>query len=288
MKSDFQPAREPVALITGTSSGFGLLTALELAGQGYHVIAAMRDISRSGELLKLAEHADIRERIHPVTMDVTDEAAVNRTVAEAEAAWGGIDVLVNNAGFAVGGFTEEVSMEDWRRQMETNFFGVIAVSKAAIPGMRVRRSGIIINVSSVSGLTGFPGYGPYAASKFAVEGFSESLRQELAGFGIRVVLVEPGSFRTPIWDKGIDGLQVREASPYARELDDVLRYSRRTAMNAPHPRAVAELIGRIVRMRSPKLRYPVGKGTRLLIIGKTLLPWKLLERIIANGLRSGQ
>ncbi|WP_246187983.1 SDR family oxidoreductase [Paenibacillus tengchongensis] len=288
MTSDNQPPRAPVALVTGTSSGFGLLVALQLAAQGCRVIAGMRDLTRGAELLKQAEHMNMSGRIHPVIMDVTDEASVIKAVSEAEAAMGGIDILVNNAGFAVGGFTEEISMAEWRRQMDTNFFGVVAVSKAVIPGMRKRREGIIINVSSVSGLTGFPGYGPYAASKFAVEGFSESLRQELAGFGVKVVLVEPGSFRTPIWDKGIAGLQVREDSPYRRELEDVLRYSRRTAMTAPDPSRVAELIGRIVRMRSPKLRYPVGKGTRLLIIGRTLLPWKLLERIIARGLRTGK
>jgi NAD(P)-dependent dehydrogenase (short-subunit alcohol dehydrogenase family) len=135
-------------------------------------------------------------------------------------------------------------------------------------------------------LTGFPGYAPYAASKFAVEGFSESLRQEMLSFGVRVVLVEPGSFRTPIWGKGIAGIHSSEGSPYQARLDEVLRYSRRTAETAPDPQEVAELIGRITEKRAPKLRYPVGKGSRTLILGKTLLPWKTLEGIISKSLRA--
>lgn len=193
---------------------------------------------------------------------------------------------MNNAGFAVGGFVEEVSMETWRRQMETNFFGLIAVTKAVLPFMRAQRSGLIINVSSVSGLTGFPGYAPYAASKFAVEGFSESLRQEMLSYGVRVVLVEPGSFRTPIWGKGIAGIHSPEGSPYRARLEEVLRYSRRSAETAPDPQEVADLIARITAKRAPRLRYPVGKGSRVLMIGKALIPWKVLEGIISKSLRA--
>ncbi|UQZ37667.1 short-chain dehydrogenase [Paenibacillus sp. PK3_47] len=273
------------ALVTGTSSGFGLLTAVTLAGKGYQVIATMRDLSRKNELLSQAEQAGVHKQIHLMTMDVTDSVSVQSAVASITEAYGRIDVLVNNAGFAVGGFIEEVSMEEWRRQMETNFFGLVAVTKAVLPVMREQREGLIINVSSVSGLSGFPGYGPYAASKWAVEGFSESLRQEMSPFGVRVVLVEPGSFRTPIWEKGIGGIQVNEASPYKEKLEEVLRYSRRTAETAPDPRQVADLIGRITAISAPKLRYPVGKGSRMLMIGKALLPWKMLERIIARGLK---
>lgn len=286
MKSTLHQNQDPTALITGTSSGFGLLTAITLARRGYKVIATMRDLSRKGELVRQAEQAGVLERIHLMTLDVTEESSVNSAVRTVIDLFGRVDVLVNNAGFAVGGFVEEVSMEEWRRQMETNFFGLIAVTKAVLPLMRAQREGLIINVSSVSGLTGFPGYAPYAASKFAVEGFSESLRQEMRSFGIRVVLVEPGSFRTPIWEKGIAGIHSSEGSPYQTRLDEVLRYSRRSAETAPDPREVAELIGRITAKRAPKLRYPVGKGSRLLTLGKILLPWKLLESIVAGSLRA--
>ncbi|MBU5356210.1 SDR family oxidoreductase [Paenibacillus barcinonensis] len=277
--------QHPVALITGTSSGFGMLTAITLAKQGYHVAATMRDLSRKGELASRAEKENLGDRIHYVQLDVTDSKSVQTAVDTVMQQYGRIDVLVNNAGFAVGGFIEEVAMEDWRRQMETNLFGLIAVTRTALPVMRKQQSGLIINLSSVSGLSGFPGYAPYAASKFAVEGFTESLRHEMSSFGIRVVLVEPGAYRTPIWNKGLGEIHRHEDSPYQHKLDAVLRYSRQASETAPDPQEVADLIGRITRMRSPRLRYALGKGSRLLIIGKALLPWKWLERLIARGLQ---
>lgn len=274
-----------VALITGTSSGFGLLTALELAKQGYKVIATMRDLRRKSELEKQAEQAGLLQQIHFMTLDVTDSDSISTVIASVSDTYGGIDILVNNAGFAVGGFIEEISMEEWHRQMDTNFFGLVAVTKAVLPVMRVQESGTIINVSSISGLSGFPGFAPYASSKFAVEGFSESLRHEMSPYGIRVVLIEPGSFRTPIWGKGMEQLQSHDDSPYKERLNAVLRYSKHTAETAPDPVLVAKLIGRITQMKSPRLRYAIGKGTQILILGKTLLPWKWLERIIAKELR---
>lgn len=276
---------DPVALITGTSSGFGLLTVITLAKQGYRVVATMRDLSRREELARLAEQAGISERVQVVQLDVTDPESVQKAVGTVLQNNGRIDILVNNAGFAVGGFIEEVSMEDWRRQMETNLFGLIAVTRAVLPVMREQKQGLIINLSSVSGLSGFPGYAPYAASKFAVEGFTESLRHEMSSFGVRVVLVEPGAYRTPIWNKGLGEIHRNEDSPYTHKLDAVLRYSKHASETAPDPQEVANLIGRIARMRAPRLRYALGKGSRVLIIGKALLPWKWLEWIIARGLK---
>ncbi|WP_235431538.1 SDR family oxidoreductase [Paenibacillus sp. VT-400] len=275
----------PVALITGTSSGFGMLTAITLAKQGYLVVATMRDLSRREELVKLAEQAGITERLQYMQLDVTDAESVKKAVGSVLLNNGRIDMLVNNAGFAVGGFIEEISMEDWRRQMETNLFGLIAVTRAVLPVMREQKQGLIINLSSVSGLSGFPGYAPYAASKFAVEGFTESLRHEMSSFGVRVVLVEPGSYRTPIWNKGLGEIHRSEDSPYKHKLDAVLRYSKHASETAPDPQEVADLIGRIARMRAPRLRYALGKGSRVLILGKAVLPWKWLERIIALGLK---
>ncbi|WP_312884387.1 SDR family oxidoreductase [Paenibacillus xylanilyticus] len=275
----------PVTLITGTSSGFGMLTAISLAKQGYRVAATMRDLSRNGELVNLAEQAGVADRLHYMRLDVTDSDSIQAAVATVLQIYGRIDMLVNNAGFAVGGFIEEVSMDDWRRQMETNLFGLIGMTRAVIPVMRKQQQGLIINLSSVSGLSGFPGYAPYAASKFAVEGFTESLRHEMTSFGIRVVLVEPGAYRTPIWDKGLGEIHRSDDSPYKDKLDAVLRYSRHAGQTAPDPQEVADLIVRIARMRSPRLRYALGKGSRLLIFGKTLLPWKWLEWIIARGLK---
>ncbi|WP_458126007.1 SDR family oxidoreductase [Paenibacillus sp. Z3-2] len=285
VKKTKEGANAPVALITGTSSGFGMLTAITLAKQGYLVVATMRDLSRKEELARLAEQAGITERLQYVQLDVTDAVSVDKAVGTVLQTNGRIDMLVNNAGFAVGGFIEEVSMDDWRRQMETNLFGLIAVTRAVLPMMREQKQGLIVNLSSVSGLSGFPGYAPYAASKFAVEGFTESLRHEMSSFGVRVVLVEPGAYRTPIWNKGLGEIHRNEDSPYKHKLDAVLRYSKHASETAPDPQEVADLIGRIARMRAPRLRYALGKGSRVLIVGKALLPWKWLERIIARGLR---
>lgn len=274
----------PVALITGTSSGFGLLTALTLARRGYQVVATMRDLERRHELEEKAVSEGVADRIRCLRLDVTEHSAIGPAMDEIVRRYGRLDLLVNNAGLAVGGFVEEVPMEEWRRQMETNLFGVIAVTRAVLPTMRAQRRGMVINISSVSGLSGFPGYAPYAASKFAVEGFSESLRHEMRPFAVRVVLVEPGAYRTPIWSKGIGGIRTSQSSPYRTQLEAVLRYSRKAAETAPDPQEVADLIARIAGMRTPRLRYALGQGSRLLICAKALLPWKWLERIVDKAL----
>ncbi|TMV48969.1 SDR family oxidoreductase [Paenibacillus mesophilus] len=276
---------ERVALITGTSSGFGLLTAVELARLGYRVIATMRHTGDQGALLDAAGRAGAAPLVEVMRLDVTDAETIERVVSEVMSRYGRVDVLVNNAGFALGGFVEELTMEDWRLQMETNFFGVVAMTRAVLPIMRGQRSGTIVNIGSVSGRVGFPGYAPYAASKFAVEGFSESLRHEMSPFGVRIVLVEPGAYKTPIWNKGLANIRTSPDSPYGRKLQAVLKYSERAAAAAPDPRQVAGLVGRIAVSRSPRLRYALGKGARLTLWGKALLPWKWFEGVIRQALR---
>src|ERR1017187_1858690 len=164
---------DKIALITGSSSGFGLLTSIELAKAGFRVVATMRDLGR-------------RERL--------DQAATGVAAL--------LDVLVNNAGFAVAGFAEDIKLEELRQQFETNFFGAVAMTKAALPTMRRQRSGHIIQVSSISGLHGSVTVSSYSASKHALEGWSESLRMEVSSLGIKVVLIEPGAFQTDIWTRG--------------------------------------------------------------------------------------
>ncbi|MEF3305997.1 SDR family oxidoreductase [Paenibacillus sp. GYB003] len=277
---ELENGRERVALVTGTSSGFGLLTAVELAGLGCRVVATMRKAADKNALLEMAKRAGVESNIDVAQLDVTDESAVETVVAETLARYGAIDVLVNNAGISVGGFVEEVPMEQWRRQMETNFFGLVAVTKAVLPAMRRQGGGTIVNIGSVSGKIGFPGYGPYAASKFAVEGFSESLRHEMSPFGVKVVVVEPGAFRTPIWQKGLASISASPDSPYDAMLRSVTAYSRRAGETAPDPLHVAKLVGKIVRASSPRLRYALGKGSRLTLWTKALLPWAWFERLI--------
>lgn len=180
---------KPTALVTGASSGFGLLTSIALAQKGYHVIATMRDLGKGEVLLAHADQVGVTNAIETMALDVTIHDSIEQVVSDIMDKYGRIDVLINNASFAVGGYVEDVPMEAWRSQLETNVFGVIATTRAVLPHMRAQQSGCIVNVSSVSGLSAFPGYAPYSTSKFAIEGFSESLRLEMMPLGVRVVLL---------------------------------------------------------------------------------------------------
>lgn len=178
-------------LITGCSTGFGRELARQALGRGDRVAMTARD---PRQLRELAEHHGDRAIV--LALDVTDGAMITKAVAEASARLGHIDVLVNNAGYGYFTAIEEGEDSEIRRQFETNFFGLCSMAKHVLPGMRARRSGTIVNISSVGGMMAFPATGYYHASKFAVEGFSESLALEVAPLGIKVILVEPGRFRT--------------------------------------------------------------------------------------------
>lgn len=273
---------QPVAFVTGASSGFGLLTSVALAGEGYRVLASMRNLDNRGRLEAAAKEAGVTDRIEIVQLDVTDFSAVETVIQDVIHRYGRIDLLVNNAGYAAGGFTEELAVEEWRRQFETNFFGLVAVTKAVLPSMRERRSGKIVNISSISGRIGFPSMGPYVASKFAVEGFSESLRLEMLPYGVHVVLIEPGSYKTDIWSKGLGAVTIHPNSPYAKEMKAILKYVNQVAETAPAPDEVIRQIVQVAKSPSPKLRYPVGKGVKLGIFLKNVLPWKWWERMMTK------
>jgi NAD(P)-dependent dehydrogenase (short-subunit alcohol dehydrogenase family) len=270
----------PVAFITGASSGFGMLASVALAKAGYEVAASMRDPASQGRLREAAMQAGVQDRIEVVRLDVTETDTVESVVKDVWQRFGRIDLLVNNAGFAVGGFVEDVALEEWRRQFETNFFGLVAVTKAWMPYMRQQRKGMIMNISSISGRIAFPAMGPYVASKHAVEGFTETLRLEMLPYGVRVVLIEPGSYKTEIWGKGLQSTVHAEASAYPESMETIRRMVRRIGETAADPKEVIDTIVRVAQSPSPKLRYPIGKGATSGILLKQLLPWKLLERII--------
>ncbi|SEM18572.1 NADP-dependent 3-hydroxy acid dehydrogenase YdfG [Mesobacillus persicus] len=274
---------QKTAIVTGSSSGFGLLIVLALAKKGFHVIATMRDPSKASLLLEEAQKLNVVERIRVEPLDVTmKESITNFKLVLAELS--SIDVLVNNAGKAMGGFCEELSVEDYREQFETNFFGVIAVTQAVLPFMRGQGSGRIINISSISGRVGFPGLSPYTASKHALEGFSESLRLEVKPFGIDVVLIEPGSYKTNIWT-GMDQVDTKEQSPYYSFMRSLKKQIESEKPNHGDPEAVASLVAQVASQKNtPDLRYPIGKGVKTNIHLKNLLPWKTLESIILKKL----
>ncbi len=268
------------ALVTGASSGFGLLISLELAKAGYDVAAGLRRPEAAAELLAQAEQADVTGRIHIFRLDICAEEQVKAVALALEQKFGRLDVLVNNAGEAVGGMVEEVPLGGWRKQMETNFFGTVSVTQHMLPLLRKSGRSKIILMSSISGRVGFPGYGPYAASKFALEGFGESLSMELMPFGIDVVLVQPGAYGTPIWNKSFGELKVKEGSPYNALLKGVLDYSERTAKGSGDPQEVARLVARIASMSKPRFRYTLPRGTRMTARIKGVLPDRLFQRII--------
>lgn len=279
-------AHRSVALVTGASAGFGLHCAIELAKRGFLVVAAMRDpAGRGAALREQAGREGVAERLVEVTLDVTDPERIAGVVREVVERYGRIDVLLNNAGYAQGGFVEDVPLELFREQFETNVWGLIAMTKAVLPYMRERRSGTIINMSSVSGRLGLPGFAPYAASKFAVEGFSEALRLELRPFGVHVVLIEPGSYRTDIWEKGFARMAGGERSPYAEMLECVKRAVERSARSSGDPRDVARLAARVASARRPKLRYALPVSAAFIAAAKALLPWSWIERAIGRALR---
>jgi NAD(P)-dependent dehydrogenase (short-subunit alcohol dehydrogenase family) len=276
--------KKKTAIVTGSSSGFGLLTAIELALKGFIVIATMRDINKSMPLLELARENQVEDFIKVLQLDVTSTDSIQQFRTRL-ADYSSVNVLVNNAGYALGGFSEELSIEDYRLQFETNFFGLIAVTQAVLPFMRTTNQGRIINMSSISGKIGFPGLSAYVASKHALEGYSESLRLELKPFGIDVSLIEPGSFQTNIW-ASVDGLEVNAESPYLSYMESLLNEIEAGKAGHGKPIDVAKLAAQIASQRkSPNLRYPIGTGVKNLLTLKNLLPWKLLESIILKKLK---
>lgn len=268
-----------IAVVTGASSGFGLLCAIQLAKHDFHVIATMRNVKKSKVLLDAANKHNLSDHITIHPLDVTSTGSINEFSSFLQQ-FPTVDLLVNNAGFALGGFSEEVSVDAYRLQFETNFFGVIAVTQTILPMMRSQGYGRIINMSSISGKIGFPGLSPYVSSKHALEGYSESLRLELKPFGIEVVLVEPGSYQTNIWSS-VDLIGIKADSPYHDLMKAIMAEIEIGKAKHGDPLEVAKLVAHIaIQKNPPNLRYPIGKGVKLTISLKNSLPWQVLEKII--------
>jgi len=277
-----------VIVITGASSGIGLLTTVELARRGHTVVATMRDLTRRTRLDEALAAAGVSGGVECRRLNVTEFGSIPGVVEEIVRDRGRIDVLVNNAGFAVAGFSEDLKMEEIRMQLETNFFGHVAMTKAVIPVMRKQGSGHIIMISSIAGRAAAPVTGAYAASKFALEGWSEWLRIELRSLGIRVVLVEPGAFQTDIWERNAH-LGEFAVSPQSPNHERGKRFTEvvRTKVHKRDARVVAELIARIAETPNPKLRYRIGTDAHIQFWLRAILPWKAYERMIERVMRIG-
>ncbi len=279
---------EKIALITGASSGFGLLTSIELAKAGFRIVATMRDLGRRERLAQAVAAAGVAAKIDVRALDVTKFDTIQEFVDGVVRDYGRLDVLINNAGFAVAGFAEDIKLDELRLQFETNFFGAVAMTKAALPTMRRQHSGHIIQVSSIAGLHGSVTVSSYSASKHALEGWSESLRMEVNSLGIKVVLVEPGAFQTDIWTRGaVMGEQAtKQTSP---NIQRSLRMRERVQkLPKADPIVVARAIVAIAQDPNPKLRYLVGRDAKVQLALKRILPWKWHEKVVANFLKIDQ
>jgi NAD(P)-dependent dehydrogenase (short-subunit alcohol dehydrogenase family) len=275
-----------VAMITGASSGFGLLTSVELAKNGFYVIATMRNMAKKKKVLEYFKDQDILENVECTYLDVTDADSIISLAKRLES-FPRIDLLINNAGYALGGFAEEIIIEDYEQIFATNVIGVMKVTKAILPIMRKQGFGKIINISSISGRIGIPGMSPYVSSKFALEGYTESLRLEVQPFGIEVALVEPGSYQTNIWDTSLkrSEMYMNKNSPYSAYIEAIHAYIHHNKPKYGNPKDVANLIVTLAcKEKLHKLRYPIGSGVKMSLFMKNVLPWKWWEKLMLKNL----
>jgi NAD(P)-dependent dehydrogenase (short-subunit alcohol dehydrogenase family) len=280
---------QKIAVITGSSSGFGLLTAVELSAAGYRVVATMRNLDRRHLLDEALRKRNALTNVDVRQLDVTHRETIGPVMQMVAADYGRIDVLVNNAGFAMAGFLEDVTLDELRKQFETNFFGNVAVTKAVLPTMRKQHSGHVIMVTSIAGRCAQPVIGAYASSKWALEGWSEALRIEMQAVGVQIVLVEPGAYETDIWERNAQlGTSVSEpSSPNAARSKRFAEHIQKSVHKAD-AREVAQLILRIAENPRPKLRYVAGTDARMQLALKTLMPWGRYEKLVAKFVKIDQ
>ena len=270
-------------LITGCSSGFGFEAALVFARHGDRVFATMRDPAAGAELLRSARDEGLQ--IEVLRLDVGDLPSITAAVAAATAT-APLDVLVNNAGIELRSPIEDASEDDVRRQFDTNVFGPLRTIRAVLPGMRARRGGTIVNVSSIAGIVARPYGGLYAASKHALEAICEALHFEVQPFGVRVVLIEPGQYGTRLLDNAIVGNGFTPASPYwerAERFDEAIKKLRPGGV-AGSAREVAELIHRAVHDPQRKLRYLAGGDADTIAATYRSLAFEDYERTMRQAL----
>jgi NAD(P)-dependent dehydrogenase (short-subunit alcohol dehydrogenase family) len=280
-----EPSRR--VLVTGCSSGIGRATALQLVEKGYAVWATAR---RRESIADLAEKG-----CRTLSLDVTDEASMVAAVRAVEAEAGPVGVLVNNAGYSQSGAVESVPMERVRAQFETNVFGLVRLTQLVLPGMRAQRWGRVVNVSSMGGRLVFPGGGFYHASKYAVEAISDALRFEVRGFGVAVVLIEPGLIKTGFSEAAVTAMGAPGNGgddPYAAFHEAVARATKEsyetglTAKLTGTPEDVARVIEKAIAADRPKARYTVGGSAKLLLGQRALLSDRAWDRFLRSNFPS--
>jgi len=258
-------------LITGASSGIGKACAVHLARRGHLVYGTSRDPASAGTL----------DDVRLLKMDVDDDASVAAAFACMREHGAKLNVLVNNAGFGIAGAVEDTSVEEARALVETNLLGVLRMCRMALPEMRARGRGTIVNITSLAGRVGLPFQGTYSATKFALEGFSQALRMEVRPFGVRVIVIAPGDFRTAFTARRQIAAAAGEASAYHTAFRRALHCAQEDEQGGPPPDQVARLVQRIVEGRARCDAYSVGTLTqRMAVAARPLIPWRLYERAV--------
>jgi NAD(P)-dependent dehydrogenase (short-subunit alcohol dehydrogenase family) len=274
-------------VITGASTGIGRACALHLDSLGLEVFAGVRK-AEDGEQLA----AEGSERLQPLLVDVTDAGQVEAAARQVGEAVGdrGLAGLVNNAGIAVSAPLEFIPIDELRRQLEVNVIGQVAITQALL-GLLRRGKGRVVNIGSIGGRVALPFVGPYAASKFALEALTDSLRRELRASGIEVSIVRPGGIATPIWDRGLDAAdRIREKLPpegeslYGSALDATRSAAADIGRNGLPPEAVAKVVEHALTARRPKTRYLVGRDAKMRAALAKVLPDRLFDRMIARAM----
>ena len=268
------------ALVTGASSGMGKVIARRLIQDGYQVYAAARSVEKMNDLAQLGAR--------PLRMDISRDEDILAAVDTIVSQTGGVDVLVNNAGFGLYGPIEEIGIDEARYQFEVNVFGAARLTQLLLPAMRARRSGYIINITSIGGKIYTPLGAWYHATKHALEGWSDCLRLEVAEFGIKVVIVEPGLIETGFGDVVSGNIVKRSANgPYARLVENVAKSVKNAYGNGrgSDPKVIADVVARAVKSPHPRTRYAAGKYARMLIGMRVWLGDRLFDRIILSQTR---
>ena len=257
---------EKVAVVTGTSSGIGFETSLALAREGYFTYATMRDTTKSNKIKEIAQKENLK--INVLELDVDDEKSVKSAIAQILDQKQRIDVLVNNAGWGLWGCVEDVSVDEFKEQFETNFFSIIRLIQEVAPTMRKQGSGTIVNVSSVVGRIGFPASPAYISSKFALEGLSESMRFEFAPFGVDVIIIEPGVIKTNFM-KNMKMAKKSELDTVYKDITTkVVSGVKMMAEMGTPPKEVANTIVKAIKDKNPLPRYIVGNDALMFLEAK--------------------
>ena len=255
---------EKVAVVTGSSSGIGFETALALARKGYQTYATMRDTRKADKILEAAKKENLN--IQVLEMDVDKDNTIKGSIGKVLSEKKRIDVLVNNAGYFLVGCLEDLAIDEIKAQFETNFFGTIRTIQEVLPVMRKQRSGTVVNVSSVAGRIGFPVTPAYISSKFALEGLSESMRYELAPFGIRTIIIEPGVVKTNLF-ASLKRSAKQDVAYKAITEKVMLGLNMMSEMGTP-PQEVARTIVSAIESENPLPRYPVGNDAMMFLEAK--------------------